>query len=42
MINIQDINDAYERMQKADVKCRFVMDMRSLERDRQHSAPETR
>jgi uncharacterized zinc-type alcohol dehydrogenase-like protein len=42
MINIQDINHAYERMQKADVKYRFVIDMRSLERDRQHSAPETR
>ena len=31
MINIQDINDAYERMLKSDVKYRFVIDMASLE-----------
>lgn len=31
MINIQDINNAYERMLKSDVKYRFVIDMASLE-----------
>ena len=30
MINMQDINDAYERMLKSDVKYRFVIDMQSL------------
>ncbi len=30
MINIQDINHAYERMLKSDVKYRFVIDMKSL------------
>ena len=30
MINIQDINKAYERMLKSDVKYRFVIDMKSL------------
>ncbi|WGE41822.1 NAD(P)-dependent alcohol dehydrogenase [Actinobacillus equuli] len=30
MINIQDINHAYERMLKSDVKYRFVIDMQSL------------
>ncbi len=30
MINIQDINEAYERLLKADVKYRFVIDMASL------------
>lgn len=30
MINIQDINEAYERMVKSDVKYRFVIDMASL------------
>ncbi|WP_286806465.1 NAD(P)-dependent alcohol dehydrogenase [Marinimicrobium sp. UBA4209] len=30
MINIQDINTAYERMKKGDVKYRFVIDMKSL------------
>lgn len=30
MINIQNINDAYERMLKSDVKYRFVIDMASL------------
>jgi len=30
MINIQDINEAYERMLKNDVKYRFVIDMASL------------
>ena len=27
---MQDINDAYERMLKSDVKYRFVIDMKSL------------
>ncbi len=30
MINIQDINEAYTRMVKSDVKYRFVIDMKSL------------
>jgi uncharacterized zinc-type alcohol dehydrogenase-like protein len=30
VINMQDINEAYERMLKADVKYRFVIDMGSL------------
>jgi len=30
MIDMQDINDAYERMVKSDVKYRFVIDMASL------------
>jgi len=30
MINIQDINEAYERLLKGDVKYRFVIDMASL------------
>lgn len=30
MINIQQINDAYERLLKSDVKYRFVIDMASL------------
>jgi len=34
MIRIQDINNAYERMLKSDVKYRFVIDMASL-KDRQ-------
>ena len=32
VINIQDINQAYERMLKSDVKYRFVIDMASLKR----------
>ena len=32
MIAIQDINQAFERMEKADVRYRFVIDMASLER----------
>ncbi len=32
VINIQDINAAYERMLKSDVKYRFVIDMGSLKR----------
>ena len=31
MIPMQEINDAYERMLKSDVKYRFVIDMASLE-----------
>lgn len=30
MIDMQDINDAYERMLKSDVRYRFVIDMKSL------------
>ena len=30
MIKIQDVNEAYERMIKSDVKYRFVIDMKSL------------
>ena len=30
MINIQSVNEAYERMLKNDVKYRFVIDMASL------------
>ncbi|WP_292009482.1 NAD(P)-dependent alcohol dehydrogenase [Chryseobacterium sp.] len=30
MINMQDINQAYERMLKSDVRYRFVIDMKSL------------
>jgi uncharacterized zinc-type alcohol dehydrogenase-like protein len=30
LIKIQDINQAYERMIKSDVKYRFVIDMKSL------------
>ena len=30
IINIQNINEAYERMLKSDVKYRFVIDMASL------------
>ena len=32
LINIHDINRAYERMDKADVKYRFVIDMASLQK----------
>lgn len=32
-INMQDINGAYERMLRSDVKYRFVIDMRSLRED---------
>jgi uncharacterized zinc-type alcohol dehydrogenase-like protein len=31
MIRIQDINTAYERMLRSDVKYRFVIDMGSLQ-----------
>ena len=30
MIPIQDINEAWDRMVKSDVKYRFVIDMKSL------------
>jgi alcohol dehydrogenase (NADP+) len=33
VINIQDINEAYKRMLKSDVKYRFVIDMVSLKKD---------
>jgi uncharacterized zinc-type alcohol dehydrogenase-like protein len=32
LINIQDINEAYERMLKSDVHYRFVIDMASLKK----------
>jgi uncharacterized zinc-type alcohol dehydrogenase-like protein len=32
LINMQDINDAYERLLKSDVKYRFVIDMASLKK----------
>ena len=30
LINIKDINEAYERMLKSDVRYRFVIDMATL------------
>lgn len=33
MIDIQDINEAYTRMLKSDVKYRFVIDMASLKKE---------
>ena len=33
MISIQDINEAWERMIKSQVKYRFVIDMASLKRE---------
>ena len=33
MLDIQNINDAYERMKRGDVKYRFVIDMKSLKDD---------
>mgnify|MGYP000845444466 FL=1 len=33
MISMQDINKAYERMLKSDVKYRFVIDMASLKKE---------
>lgn len=36
MINIQNINEAYERMLKGDVKYRFVIDMQSLKNANQN------
>jgi len=32
LIDMQDINIAYERMLKSDVKYRFVIDIKSLEK----------
>ena len=32
MIRMDQIEAAYERMLKSDVKCRFVVDMASLQR----------
>jgi uncharacterized zinc-type alcohol dehydrogenase-like protein len=34
MIPMQDINHAYERMERSDVKYRFVIDMASLAAER--------
>ena len=33
LIRIQDINDAYDRVEKGDVRYRFVIDMASLKED---------
>ena len=30
LVNIQDVNEAYERVMHSDVKYRFVIDMASL------------
>jgi D-arabinose 1-dehydrogenase-like Zn-dependent alcohol dehydrogenase len=35
VIDIEHINEAYERMLRSDVKYRFVMDMASLRKDQQ-------
>ena len=32
MIKMQDINKAYERMLKSDIRYRFVIDMQSLKK----------
>jgi uncharacterized zinc-type alcohol dehydrogenase-like protein len=32
LINIQEINEAYERLLKGDIKYRFVIDMSSLKK----------
>lgn len=32
LINIQQVNEAFERLQKGDVKYRFVIDMESLKK----------
>jgi len=32
MIDIQQVNEAYERLLKSDVKYRFVIDMASLKK----------
>jgi hypothetical protein len=34
MLNIQSINEAYERVQQGDVRYRFVIDMGSLKNER--------
>jgi D-arabinose 1-dehydrogenase-like Zn-dependent alcohol dehydrogenase len=31
MIDIEDVNDAYEKVEKGEVRFRYVIDMRSLE-----------
>lgn len=36
-IDIQEINDAWERMLKSDVKYRFVIDLASLKREAEHA-----
>ena len=35
MIDMQEINTAFERMEKGDVKYRFVIDMKSIEKDKE-------
>lgn len=39
MINMQDINEAYERMLKSDVRYRFVIDMESLKNEQRERVP---
>ena len=33
LINIQQVNEAFERLEKGDVKYRFVIDMASLKKE---------
>ena len=33
MIDIQDVNDAYEKVEDGDVRFRFVIDMASLSKE---------
>jgi len=33
VVKMQDVNDAYERVLKSDVRYRFVIDMASLQAD---------
>jgi uncharacterized zinc-type alcohol dehydrogenase-like protein len=33
LINIQQVNEAFVRLEKGDVKYRFVIDMASLQKD---------
>jgi len=33
MIDIQDVNDAYKKVEKGEVRFRYVIDMSSLKRD---------
>ena len=40
LIPIQEIDRAYDRMLKSDVKYRFVIDLASLGQDRQATADE--
>ena len=38
MIQIQDINEAFERVLKSDVRYRFVIDMASLKQSRERAS----